>query len=517
MAQLKQPLNKTLYSWLHRAIVICGILVIGIITSLVIVCRTWMVNGELPVFINNSAGFLLMAFLCLIITVFMYRPLQKIKPMYIFIAGAIIWTIIGVIFFLQAPNVVDPNSQDQRAVFQIAETIHNGSYATFTQENGPWSWYIVQYPFQLGLVTLERIAMVFSTNIYFFYTLNLIMIILIIFLQWRLVKRFAKSNRVMENYTLFLSFAYLPLLFFVIWAYGNIPSMVFILLALYFTLRYFEDSQKYRFSWIGVILCSATAYLIRSNSLIPVIAIAILFTLKAIEWKKVTPVLIAIATILSLSLSMKGLYAYYEHESGTKLSEGIPKVAWITMGLQDNGVTQGWYNFYGPDVFESNGQDTEKTKEAATKDLKKQVTDFVEHPQKAVVFFGKKLASTWSDPMCQSIFSPPNKPFYTDISDHLNEPGTHKKLMYRIVVAMNIVTIIITLTSLLYLIFNWKHTNNYYSFLIMFVVGGFIFHLLWETKPQYVFQYFFSLIPITAAGLCAAGQRLWHKIDTLKK
>ena len=39
---------------------------------------------------------------------------------------------------------------------------------------------------------------------------------------------------------------------------------------------------------------------------------------------------------------------------------------------------------------------------------------------------------------------------------------------------------------------------NYLTLVMLFFVGGFLFHLIWETKSQYVWTYVEILIPISA-------------------
>ena len=47
-------------------------------------------------------------------------------------------------------------------------------------------------------------------------------------------------------------------------------------------------------------------------------------------------------------------------------------------------------------------------------------------------------------------------------------------------------------------------------FLPLAVLGGFLFHTLWEAKSQYILPYFVCMLPCAAAGLAEA-------LDVLKK
>lgn len=46
----------------------------------------------------------------------------------------------------------------------------------------------------------------------------------------------------------------------------------------------------------------------------------------------------------------------------------------------------------------------------------------------------------------------------------------------------------------------------------LYLLGGIFFHLLWETKSQYVYSYVFMMLPISAYGLSHIRELLKGKI-----
>ena len=46
----------------------------------------------------------------------------------------------------------------------------------------------------------------------------------------------------------------------------------------------------------------------------------------------------------------------------------------------------------------------------------------------------------------------------------------------------------------------------------MIVIGGFLFHLVWEAKGQYTVFYFFLLIPYAFWGIREAAHRIRHAL-----
>lgn len=69
---------------------------------------------------------------------------------------------------------------------------------------------------------------------------------------------------------------------------------------------------------------------------------------------------------------------------------------------------------------------------------------------------------------------------------------------------------LLTLIAVIYYIIS-KNFSVFELFTIIFFLGGFFFHLLWETKSQYVFIYVLLLIPTAANGLDKITSILYKK------
>ena len=54
-------------------------------------------------------------------------------------------------------------------------------------------------------------------------------------------------------------------------------------------------------------------------------------------------------------------------------------------------------------------------------------------------------------------------------------------------------------------------------FLPLIFLGGFTFHLLWETKAIYVLQYFYLLIPYAVYGIYEVFNLIDSKIESVKQ
>ena len=54
------------------------------------------------------------------------------------------------------------------------------------------------------------------------------------------------------------------------------------------------------------------------------------------------------------------------------------------------------------------------------------------------------------------------------------------------------------------------------AILPVIIIGGFLFHILWETKAIYVIQYYFLLLPYAAYGLVYILDKLIIKYKNLR-
>ena len=490
-------------NWGYYAVASLATILITLVSGLVIFKRVYIGPYE-ETWIQNNNLFIIISTIAIILVLLSLRNiLAKIKPIYLFLSLSLVWLIVGVIYYLKAPSVVNPISYDQAIIWYGADQWAHGNYQSITQ-----NLYFMKYPFQFGLLWFESIYQLITHNIYLVYFLNLLMVLAINYFTWQCTKLFLHNKAIVENYTLLLTFGFLPLLYFICFVYGNIPGFLAMFIAVYYGLRYLKDTDRYHYSWIGMIIFAVLAYIWKSNYLIPLIALACIYLWQALRQAKWKLVLISIALVLGMSVANTGLAAYYESHTGQAMSQGIPKVAWITMGLQSEDNVHhsgkaGWFNNYTEYLYETNHLDTAKTDKQAKKQLKKQVQFYIDHPKIGFQFFSKKLITTWSDPMFQSIFSGPNQKLYTNIY--------HDKTfnIYQLLIElMNILNIIITFAALCFIVGHFKRQNNYQMFIMLFFIGGFFFHFFWETKSQYMFQYMYCLIPLAGAMLAEWSMKL---------
>ena len=122
----------------------------------------------------------------------------------------------------------------------------------------------------------------------------------------------------------------------------------------------------------------------------------------------------------------------------------------------------------------------------------------------AVKFFYKKILSTWLEPTFQSIWTGPLPERGNIQNSRLLKSIYEEKSGYYFLNSFGKVFTVsiylLTLIAVIYYIIS-KKFSIFELITIVFFLGGFFFHLLWETKSQYVFIYVLLLIPTAANEL----------------
>ena len=259
---------------------------------------------------------------------------------------------------------------------------------------------------------------------------------------------------------------------------------------------------------IGFVLSLLLAYLVRNNYIILAMSFAIVALLDFLRKKDWTYLAMVGVAFVSFSLSNHAITCHYEELSGQDLS-GIPKIAWVTMGLNDTpmyGRIAGWYDAYVENVYTETEGDFAAIEQESKQDLSDRLTTFITNPRYTLRFFRNKILSTWTDSLFQSIWSGPMK------TDGQEVEGTLTKSIYRedgklrpmLYFFAHVILVLIYLGVFAALAFGRQFPTSEQTFLLLptiYLSGGFLFHLFWETKSQYVYPYMVLLLPLAAYGL----------------
>ena len=207
--------------------------------------------------------------------------------------------------------------------------------------------------------------------------------------------------------TIFLSFAFLPQLFFILFAYSLIPGFFFLMMGFYQTLKYVR-TENIR-NLVIMVLSVGISVLLKQNYLIGGIAIIIWLFLHFLQNKKFRMLAVMAALALSMVLPVEGLKAWYGTAAGVELNNSSPTVLWIAMGTDpdNNQRGPGWYDSSSWNLYNQSGYNTQIASELGKQKLAENWKKMKADPDRACLFFQNKTISQWCDPMYESVWSGP--------------------------------------------------------------------------------------------------------------
>lgn len=291
---------------------------------------------------------------------------------------------------------------------------------------------------------------------------------------------------------------------------------MFGLIALLFTLRFLENTKIYNLIISGITI--SIAYLLKTNYEIFAVAILVILILHFLQsYTKQT--IAGILLILVCMFSFKTyVYKHVENGTGYSLSDGVPMIAYIYMGIAEPvTLTPGWYTADVEKIYNESGYNRIISGQIAKECLSDRLMFLLTNPSYTWNFFTSKLQTTWLNPTFQ-VFWCSTPSTLLDIDNVYNYRIMSDKLVQNILCGdiydieeriMDIFQIITFLSAGFALILSFKEGSIKKALLPLTFLGGFIFHIIWETKAIYVIQYFYIMLPFSAYGL----YRLFKIID----
>ena len=441
-----------------------------------------------------------------------------------FIIGTVLYLGFGLYLIFRIPTDL---RADAYAIYTAAGEIKSGNYSSLildaaTAKGTYASGYLAAYPHQIGITLILSLLLRFLPGLRYIFILNLILILLNNLLMLNITNALFHNDQI-NFMTVLLSFIMLPHFFLSIFCYGIIPGLTALLVS-FLALTKFEETGNF-FHAVCAVIFAGLAVVLRSNYMIGVIAETILLLLiflrsfendsrkviGRIRYFAAAALLIAAMIIPNIALKI-GI----GNISGHNVTDSIPRSAWMAMGLSEGTRAEGWYNGYNYNAFRENGYDQKVTDEAARALIGERIQSFRSDHDYAYTFFMRKLASTWSEPTFQSVWVGPQKASADKIGGFLfkniySGGGAYDitcvicSIVYLVVLAGCVLFLAKSLIRRIQLLADrYSHRDTvtvFTAFPILFLLGVFLFHLVWETKSLYVFSSVYMLLPLAAAGL----------------
>ncbi len=315
-------------------------------------------------------------------------------------------------------------------------------------------------------------------------------VIIVIFL-YKIGKQLSKEYKVNVVLLVLLSMTFLTLPLLSTFVYGDIPSLAFSLISIYFIMRYTE-TNKLKFLIFSAFSISF-AYMLRMNTLIFIIAILMYLGLNLFKtlfknnWKKnLLEVGIIVLYIIIAFLPSNIIKNYYINKYDIDKDKSYPIQSFLLFSMMEGPRSNGWYN---EDIAEPALQNLDKIDEIKkdyTEKIKERIVYFLENPKYTFEFYTKKITSMWAENT------------YSAIRNNFLESELFENVIKNLTFYQKTLLVLCSASSIIVLIKNRKNLSLNLILLITIFIGGFMFHILWEAKSRYIIPYVLILIPISS-------------------
>ena len=479
------------------------LLVLLTLSSLLFRTFLFMDGSEMAHIQLNGIKFWIVSLLFVILFFYLLHYILRLQTKFIFTIGTIFYLTLGFYIVFHQNDML---RHDALQVLVAAKSLNGSDYSSLQ----PLVGYLFKYPHQIGLVSLERLLLMLlgSENVKGLFIINFILSICDNFLLYRITDLVFKNSQV-SKLSMVMAFLFLPHIFFILFVYGINYGLFLVLLSLFFLIKFINDKKWGNFA--GTLIPLVLAVIIRSNYIIMAMTIFIILILDFLRTKSWKNILLAILPFILISLLNGLLVNSYEKASKISEIDGEPKIAWVAMGLDDNPTYNrlpGWYDAYVENVYTKYNGNEDKITNDSKKLINSRLNTFLKNPGYTINFFKNKFISTWTDSLFQSVWSGPNSSMPVEgqsvngkLMSSIYRGGIAYKILYYYSSVILIIIYIGAMISMLISMRNMRTSNLFILVFTIYLTGGVLFHLIWETKSQYVYPYVYLLLPLTAYGI----------------
>ena len=423
---------------------------------------------------------------------------------------------------------------DQASVYYGAKHFAADYFAEITEKNS----YFSCYPHQMGLALFyEWILRLFHTeSFHLLQGVNAVCNCITVLSLYAITTHLFKEKKV-SVYFLLLMLLCFPLYWYTPFVYGELPSFAFSFFGIWMLLealgreksaicgkgqketqeRSRVDLQKVSFLVLSL-FSLFLATMVRKNTLILIIAVTLTLLVYMLKEKKPWYLLYLLLLVTLCSQANSFAIKLYENRSGGQLNAGVPGISHMVMGLQESEYAPGWYNGFN---FTTYAYDADYNQAEAIRlsklALQERLDVFKSEPDYTFRFFRDKFMAEWLNTGYACYDSTAGK-YYDRLS--VVESLYSGTGFYVTRFFMDKYQFAIYLSALVFVAGNLaigrkkrEQASILQYTLLVTVIGGALFYLVWEGSGRYILPYFLMTIPYAAAGL----EKLLSLLVTFKK
>lgn len=425
----------------------------------------------------------------------------------ILMAGLAIYTVtLGFIWIFMVESIP---AADSGTVTQTAMEVAQGNYNSFITSNNDFynnvSYYQL-YPFQLGYVFIcEIFYRIFGTDSSMIMQVVNVLALTALYMAIIKISKMIFNSKAVTFITTFMLAGCVQAIFFTPFVYGNLIGIASAMWACYFVIRFMQSEKKNSYLlFIPASLLMALSVIAKYNNMIWLLAICIGLIIYIIRSKKWL-YLISVAFVCVIALGSFNLIIYsYESRSGVKLGDGVNQTLYLDAGINESGMAPGWYNDMSKSTYLTADCNTEEANKLAKDDMELRKEKFKSDPAYTRDFFSKKVLSQWNEPSYESLWVSQVKAHgFGEIEDgsllQSIYTGGWSKFFYDYFDFFQMISFILFAVGMAALI--KKKIGAEAIMIVTGLIGGFLYHLLFEAKSQYVLTYFIIMLLFASYGL----------------
>lgn len=430
----------------------------------------------------------------------------KVNELFL-ICGLVVYTVtFGFIWIFMVQSIP---AADSGTVYETAVQVMNGDYTAFQTSNNDFynnvSYYQI-YPFQLGFVFISEIVYsIFGGETAMPMQVFNVLALTAMYVGLVLISKMLFKKKAVTFITTFMLAGCIQPIFLCSFAYGNIIGISAAIWAIFFVIKFMQSKEKKApLLLIPAALLISFSVIAKYNNMIWLAAIAIGLVIYAIREKKwihiASTALVVIIAVGAFNLVIMS----YENRSGVELGDGVSQTLYLRDGISESGMAPGWYNDKGKSDYINSNCDGEVADKIAKDEIDQRLQQFSNDTAYRNKFFKEKILSQWNEPSYESLWASQVKAHYngdvepeTFLNSIYNE--NWNKFLYDYFDFFVMISFILFAVAMAYMI--KKRINAETMILLTGLMGGFLYHLLFEGKSQYILTYFIIVVFFASYGL----------------
>ena len=264
------------------------------------------------------------------------------------------------------------------------------------------------------------------------------------------------------------------------------------------------------------------------------IAVILVGLLEALRRHSLKLFVYTVLLICVTCLTLPAIQSYYENRAGSALKSGVTAVSYFAMGMQEASRGAGWYNGFNFETYRSAGMDSVAANEISREAIAERLEYFGENPDYALSFYTRKFMSQWCDgsyasrqatlatfggrhPILHSLYEGGYSKYFIEFCNLLQNQVYFGVLWFAVRVCrrrqpgagrdVETVQDTVGIGSSPGMQTGTRISGLPVYLFFIAVVGGLLFHMIWEANSRYIFTYGLLLLPYAAAGIGNLAQR----------